>query len=301
MENKKIIVIGSSNTDMVIQSSRLPLPGETVLGGQFIMNPGGKGANQAVAAAKLNGKVTFIAKVGADIFGQEAIKGFQSHKINTDHTMVDKKSPSGVALIMVDEHGENCISVALGANASMQKTDIDNAKEVIEQASFVLIQLEIPIDVVEHTVALAHQKGVRVVLNPAPAQSLSDNLLSSLYIITPNETEAELLTGIKVESEKTARKAAKALKAKGVDIVIITLGSKGAYVLSEKEDKIIPCPKVKAVDTTAAGDTFNGALVVGLSEGMVLVDAIELAHKAAAYSVTKMGAQVSAPYRKYIN
>jgi ribokinase len=138
-------------------------------------------------------------------------------------------------------------------------------------------------------------------LNPAPAQSLSDNLLSSLYIITPNETEAELLTGIKVESEKTARKAAKALKAKGVDIVIITLGSKGAYVLSEKEDKIIPCPKVKAVDTTAAGDTFNGALVVGLSEGMVLVDAIELAHKAAAYSVTKMGAQVSAPYRKYIN
>lgn len=298
MKNGKIVVIGSSNTDMVVQSGHLPSPGETVLGGEFIMNPGGKGANQAVAAAKLNGKVTFIAKVGDDVFGQEAVKGFQSHGIDTDYVVVDKVSPSGVALIMVDDQGENCISVALGANAAMQKTDI--SKEIIGQASFVLIQLEIPIEVVKYAVDLAEQEGVRVVLNPAPAQTLSDNLLALLYIITPNETEAELLTGIKVENEETARKAAQVLKAKGVDIVVITMGAQGAYVLSEEEDQMIPSPGVKAVDTTAAGDTFNGALVVGLSEGMSLVDAIEFANKAAAYSVTKMGAQASVPSRKDI-
>lgn len=297
MRNEKIVVIGSSNTDMVVQSHRLPSPGETVLGGQFIMNPGGKGANQAVAAAKLGGNITFITRIGDDVFGQEALKGLRSHGINTDFAGVDKNAPSGVALIMVDEEGENCISVALGANAAMQKTDIDNAGEVIGQASFVLIQLEIPIEVVKHAVALAEQKGVRVVLNPAPAQPLSDDTLSSLYVITPNETEAELLTGIKVENEKSAGMAAKVLNEKGVDIVVITMGAQGAYVLSNKEDQMIPCPIVKAVDTTAAGDTFNGALVVGFSEEMSLVDAIEFANMAASYSVTKMGAQASAPSR----
>lgn len=296
MKNGKIVVIGSSNTDMVIQSGHLPQPGETVLGGEFIMNPGGKGANQAVAAAKLNGDVTFIARVGNDVFGQEAVKGFLSHGIDTSFVVVDKESPSGVALIMVDDKGENCISVALGANAAMQNTDIAN--EVISQASFVLIQLEIPVDVVEHAVKLADQEGVRLVLNPAPAQALSDDLLALLYIITPNETEAELLTGIKVINEETARKAAQVLKEKGVDVVVITMGAQGVYLLSDEEDQMIASSKVKVVDTTAAGDTFNGALVVGLSEGMLLIDAIKFANKAAAYSVTKMGAQASAPLRK---
>ncbi len=298
MKNGKIVVIGSSNTDMVVQSGHLPLPGETVLGGEFIMNPGGKGANQAVASAKLNGDVTFIARVGNDVFGQEAMKGFHSHKIDTSFVVVDRESPSGVALIMVDDKGENCISVALGANAAMQNADIVN--EVISQASFVLIQLEIPIDVVEHAVKLAEQEGVMVVLNPAPAQILSDDLLALLYIITPNETEAELLTGIKVTNEETARKAAQALKRKGVDVVVITMGAQGAYLLSDEEDQMIASPKVKAVDTTAAGDTFNGALVVGLSEGMLLIDAIKFANKAAAFSVTRMGAQASVPSRKDI-
>lgn len=297
MKNRKIVVIGSSNTDMVIQSNHLPTPGETVLGGEFIMNPGGKGANQAVAAAKLSGDVVFIGKVGSDIFGEEAIKGFHSHNINTEYMVMDDKSPSGVALIMVDGQGENCISVALGANLSIHNRDIDNAKVEIAKASFVLIQLEIPLDVVEHTVALAHQENVKVVLNPAPAQFLSDYLLSLLYIITPNETEAEILTGVKIWDEETAREASRILKAKGVEIVIITLGSQGAFVLSNEVDCIIPCAKVNAVDTTAAGDTFNGALVVGLSEGMELKEAVNFAHKAAAYSVTKMGAQVSSPYR----
>ena len=298
MKNGKIVVVGSSNTDMVVQSKHLPSPGETVLGGEFIMNPGGKGANQAVAAAKLNGDVAFIARVGNDVFGQEAVKGFQSQGIDTSFIVVDMESPSGVALIMVDDKGENCISVALGANAAMQNADI--VEEVISKALFMLIQLEIPIDVVEHAVKLAAQEGARVVLNPAPAQVLSDDLLALLYIITPNETEAELLTGIKVENEETAKIAAQVLKGKGVDIVVITMGAQGAYLLSDEEDQLIPSPEVKAVDTTAAGDTFNGALVVGLSEGMLLANAIEFANKAAAWSVTKMGAQASAPSRKDI-
>jgi ribokinase len=284
----------------VIRSGRLPAPGETILGGQFIMNPGGKGANQAVAAARLDGEVTFIASVGNDVFGQEAVKGFQGHGIDTDFIVIDQESPSGVALIMVDDKGENCISVALGANSTMQTSDIDKASELIEHASFVLIQLEIPMEVVAYAVKMASKTGTRVVLNPAPAQSLSDDILSSLHIITPNETETALLTGIKVEDEASARKAAKTLRDKGVDIVVITMGRSGAYVLSDEEDQIVPCPQVQAVDTTAAGDTFNGALVVGLSDGLNLRDAIEFANKAAAYSVTKMGAQASAPSRNDI-
>ena len=297
----KIVVIGSSNTDMVVQSNHLPKPGETVLGGKFIMNPGGKGANQAVAAARLGGAVTFIANVGDDVFGQEAVKGFQSHGINTEFVGIVKESPSGVALIMVDDQGENCISVALGANVAMQTSDIDKAQEAIEQALYVLIQLEIPIDVVEYAVALASQSGVKVVLNPAPAQPLTDDLLSLLHMITPNEMEAELLTGIKVNDEISARSAANVLQERGIDIVVITMGSLGAYVLSKELDQLIPCPSVKAVDTTAAGDTFNGALVVGLAEGMGLMEAVEFANKAAAFSVTIMGAQASTPSRDDLN
>jgi len=300
MKPEKIVVIGSSNTDMVVQSGHLPSPGETVLGGKFMMNPGGKGANQAVAAATLGGDVSFITKVGSDVFGREALKGFQSNGIDTAYVTIDKDSPSGVALIMVDEQGENCISVALGANAAMQMSEIEKARDVIKQASFLLIQLEIPMEVVAYAVQLAKQEGTKVVLNPAPAQVLPDDLLSSLHIITPNETETAFLTGVKVETEATARQAARILKNKGVNIVVITRGEQGAYVLSDEEDQAVPCPKVKAVDTTAAGDTFNGALVVGLSEGMTLMAAIVFANKAAAYSVTKMGAQASVPSRKDI-
>lgn len=299
--NGKIVVIGSSNTDMVVQSPHLPAPGETVLGGNFIMNPGGKGANQAVAAARMGGEVTFIACVGEDMFGKEAIKGFQSHGIDTSYIRMDENAPSGVALIMVDNEGENCISVALGANSTIQKKDIDRAENVLNDAAFVLIQLETPLDVVEHAVLKAKNKGINVVLNPAPAQPLSDNLLTSLYMITPNETEAELLAGIKVVDENSARSAATVLRKKGVRTVVITMGSMGAYVLSDELDLLIPSPKVKVVDTTAAGDTFNGALVVGLSEGMPLETAVKFANKAAAYSVTVMGAQASVPSRNDLN
>jgi ribokinase len=298
MPKTSIVVIGSSNTDMVVASQKLPRPGETVLGGRFLMNPGGKGANQAVAAARLRGKVSFIARVGNDIFGQEAIKGFQAHGIDTQFISVDPDEPSGVALILVDGQGENSISVALGANATMQTGDIDQAQHLIQEADFVLLQLEIPLVVVAHAAQLASQHGTKVVLNPALAQALSDQLLASLDIITPNETEAALLTGIEVTDLDTARQAAQSLRQKGVNRVIITMGSKGAYVLSDKADQLVPSLKVKAVDTTAAGDTFNGALVVGLAEGMELIEAVSFANRAAAYSVTKMGAQASTPTRK---
>ena len=295
-----IIVVGSSNTDMVIKSKHLPAPGETILGGQFIMNPGGKGANQAVAAARLGGQVSFIAKVGNDVFGQEAIKGFQKHGIDTQFIKTDDKNASGVALIMVDDKGENCISVALGANNALSTDDIDKAQTAFEDAETLLIQLETPLSSVEYAIQKASTNHLKIILNPAPAQSLSDELLSMLDIITPNETEAELLTGIKVTDKASAQSAATILRKKGIEIVIITLGAKGAYVLSATENQLIPAPKVNAIDTTAAGDTFNGALAVGLSEDMPLIKAITFANKAAAYSVTKMGAQASAPSRKDI-
>lgn len=300
MEKNQIVVIGSSNTDMVVQSDHLPAPGETVLGGKFLMNPGGKGANQAVAAAKLGGDVTLIAKVGNDIFGKEAIESFKAHGINTEHIYADQDTASGVALIMVDAHGENCISVALGANETLTKDEINDSIEVIAKADFLLAQLETPLDVISHAVKIAYENGVKMILNPAPAQELPDDLLQRLYMITPNQSEAELLSGVQVVDASSAQKAAKVLRGKGVQNVMITMGAQGAYVYTGELNQLVPARKVKAVDSTAAGDTFNGALVVALSEGMSILKAIEFANKAAAYSVTRMGAQSSTPLRRDI-
>lgn len=294
----KIAVIGSSNTDMVIKTAHLPAPGETVLGGQFLMTPGGKGANQAVAAAKLGGDVVFVAKVGDDIFGQVAVAGLKSEGINTDYIVVDPDHPSGVATITVDEQGENCIAVASGANSALGPADIDRAAPQIEAASVLLMQLETPLATVEHAALLGRKAGKTVILNPAPAQPLSDDLFALLNVITPNETEAEILTGMKVETEHDAEQAARALRNKGVGAVIITLGSRGAFVLSESFVGLVPAPKVVPVDTTAAGDTFNGALAVGLAGGQTIEDAVVFANKAAAISVTRLGAQASTPTLK---
>jgi len=301
MQKPRIVVIGSSNTDMVVRSPHLPRPGETVLGEQFLMNPGGKGANQAVAAAKLGAEVVFIAKVGADSLGKAAIAGYAELGIDTQYIQIDPENPSGVALIMVDEAGENAISVALGANANLKPKDIDLARKEIQAAAFVLLQLEVPLAVVEHSVALANEAGVKVVLNPAPAQALSDQLLSQVFILTPNETEAELLTGIAVQDESSAEEAAMVLAQKGVKQIIITLGKKGAYVYRSGVGILVPPPEVETVDTTAAGDTFNGALVCGLAEGMELMAAVRFANAAAGLSVTKMGAQASMPFRKALS
>ncbi len=296
----RITVIGSCNTDMVITTTKLPSPGETILGGKFFMNPGGKGANQAVAAARLGGKVTFIAKTGDDIFGKQAKQLFETENVNTDYMFTDPENPSGVALITVDSAAENCIVVAPGANGNLLKSDIDQARDEILRSEIILMQLEIPLETVVYAAELGNNAGKKVILNPAPARKLPDELLKMLYMITPNETEAELLTGIKVTDPVTAEKAAKALLNKGVSIVIITLGSKGAFFHTHDGFKIIPAPKVAAVDTTAAGDVFNGALSVAISEGFELEKAVGFANKAAAISVTRLGAQSSAPYWKEI-
>lgn len=298
MTKPSIVVIGSSNTDMVIKTTHLPHPGETILGGDFFMNAGGKGANQAVAAARLGGNVTFFTKVGDDIFGEKAKALFEKEGINTSYILTDKKSPSGVALITVDNKGENCIVVAPGANAALSPTDLQLKGSVIENASLIIVQLEIPLETVEYISNLASTAGVNLILNPAPAFKLSDKLLSQIDVITPNQKEAEMLTGITVNDIESAKVAALALNKKGVKSVIITLGSSGALLYHENVFSNVEAPVVEPVDTTAAGDVFNGALVVGLSEGMDMHSAVQFACKAAAISVTRLGAQASAPYRK---
>jgi ribokinase len=291
----KITIIGSSNTDMVIKSGHLPAPGETVLGGDFFMNPGGKGANQAVAAARLGGEVHFVCKVGKDVFGETALQQFKNEGIHTRFVTQDPFAPSGVALINVDAQGENCITVASGANNCLSKVDIDAASEIFEAGDFVLIQLETPIETVVYAAEKAAKKGLKVVLNPAPAADLPAELFPHLYAITPNETEAELLTGIHVKDLISAENAANILLNKGVQHVIITLGAEGALYKTAYATEHIPVAKVVAQDTTAAGDCFNGALVVGLSEGMDFPEAIKFACKAASISVTRLGAQASMP------
>ncbi len=300
MESKKILIVGSSNTDMVIRTESFPAPGETILGGTFLMNPGGKGANQAVAAARMGGKVIFVGKIGDDIFGKQALQQLKYEGINVDFVAVDPDNPSGVALITVDRKGENSIVVASGSNGTLSPEDFNKALEEFEESEFVLLQLEIPLPTVEYIAQQAVKKHKKVILNPAPAAPLSDLLLRNLFIITPNETEAELITGIKVSDEPSAFKAASILHEKGVEKVIITMGAAGAFLLENGKHETIAAPRMVAMDTTAAGDTFNGALAVALSEGKSIRDSIVFANKAAAISVTRMGAQSSVPFRKEI-
>ncbi len=297
MKRPIITVVGSSNTDMVIKADHLPEPGETILGGSFFMNPGGKGANQAVAAARLGGKVSFICKTGDDIFGRQSLQQFKEEGIDTSFIITDSLHPSGVALITVDKQAENCIVVASGANAALGPSDLMQARELILQSSIILMQLEIPLDTVSHTAAMAYEKNIPVVLNPAPACFLPDELLRHVSILTPNKTEAGMLSGINIHDIDSAKKAAQKIKERGVKTVIITLGSKGVLVFDENLFTHIPVSPVIAVDTTAAGDTFNGALVVALSEGKDILEATVFASKAAAISVTRIGAQASIPYK----
>lgn len=297
MLSDKIFVIGSANTDMVVKAKKLPLPGETLLGGTFFMNAGGKGANQAVAAARLGGNVTIVTKVGNDIFGKQTIEGLKKENINTGYVFVDDNAPSGTALIMVNEEGENCIVVAPGANAQLLPADIKKVKN-IATAKIILMQLEIPIETIIAVAGNAKANGQQVIINPAPAQKLNDELLKGLFLITPNETEAFFLTGETVTDDGTAAKAACVLLSKGVQNVIITLGRQGAYFQNNNMKLKIDAPLVKAVDTTAAGDTFNGAITVALTENMDWEQALKFAVQAASISVTRLGAQASVPYRK---
>jgi len=295
-----ILVIGSSNTDMVIKADHLPQAGETILGGTFFMNAGGKGANQAVAAARLNGSVIFIAKTGDDIFGRQSIQLFEEEGINTKYIVTDPVNPSGVALITVDRNAENCIVVASGANATLSPQDLNEARDEISKAAIILMQLEIPLETVTWAADVASLNNVKVILNPAPACELPDSLMKNISVITPNETEAEMLSGIKITDPESAINAGKIIKDKGVEIVIITLGAKGALIISDTIIEMIPAPFVKAVDTTAGGDVFNGALAVSLSENMPVIEAVRFACHAAAISVTRLGAQASAPFRNEV-
>lgn len=297
----KIIVVGSSNTDMIFKVPRLPKPGETLLGGVFQTAAGGKGANQAVAAARAGGDVTFIARVGVDMFGEQASAGFVRDGIDVRWIVKDAGVPSGVAGIFVADDGENSIAVASGANARLAPADIEAAAEVFAGADVLLLQLEVPIDTVTAAAKLARKNGVRVILNPAPACPLPEELLGCVDVITPNETEAALLTGIEVTDDASASQAAATLKGTGIGTVIITLGAAGVYVSSAEGERRIGGFRVTPVDTTAAGDVFNGAFAVALAEGRLLDEALCFAQAAAALSVTRLGAQPSVPRRDEID
>lgn len=283
--------------DLVVGSEHFPAPGETIFGGGFLMNPGGKGANQAVAAKRLGGNVCFISKLGNDLFGHELLELYRLENINTDFILKDLDNPTAVAIINIDAKGENNILVASGANASLSKYDIKQIKYCLNDCDILLIQLEIPIDTIKYAASLAKSKGVKIILNPAPAQKLPDSLLSSLYIITPNKTEAELLSGMKITDMESVREVADNIAAKGVENVIITLGSDGVFVKEKDEYYFIEAFKVKAIDTSVAGDTFSGGLCAALSGGFNLRQAVKFASRAASISVTRIGARASIPYR----
>ncbi len=292
-----IVVLGSSNTDMIIRLDRIPRPGETVLGGEFMTAAGGKGANQAVAAARAGGHVSLIARVGRDALGDQAVAGFRKEDIDVSLVTRDPRLASGTALIFVSRKGENSIAVAAGANGALSPAHVKKARALIVSAKVLLMQLESPLETVAAAAQVAASRGILVILNPAPARSLPNSLLRQVSILTPNESEAEELTGIKLHGIKDAKRAAETLRRRGVQTVILTLGARGALIASESGQRVVPGFTVKAVDTTAAGDVFNGTLAVALTEGQSLEQSVRVAHAAAAISVTRRGAQSSVPNR----
>lgn len=286
---------------MIVRVAQLPRVGETVLGHQFLMAAGGKGANQAVAAARAGAHVSFVARVGRDCCGDQAVAAYARTGIDVTHVTLDRRRPSGVALIFVARNGANYIGVVGGANGALSPADVRAASSAIANAKVLLVQLETPLETVQAAVRLAKTHGVRVILNPAPARPVSDSLLSQVAILTPNESEAELLTGIKLSGIAAAEKAARKLRRRGARVVILTLGKKGALIANEQGTEFVPAFKVEAVDTTAAGDIFNGVLVVALAECQSLTRSVRMASAAAALSVMRLGAQPSAPTRRAIN
>lgn len=293
----KITVVGSFNTDLVVHTPRMPVSGETILGGPYHTGPGGKGANQAVAAARLDADVTMVVKLGKDDLGDKAETNLRNEGVNADFILRTETTHTGVAFIIVDETGENMIVVAPGANTQLTPEDVEATREAIVTADMLLVQLESPVETVEHAVRIAHEAGVRVLLNPAPGQPLDPQLLTMVDVLTPNETEAEIITGHSVGSLEETRAAAQQLRDMGIEVVVITLGAQGALLVTEDGAEHIAGHSVDVVDTTGAGDAFNGALAVALAEGRALSDAVAFANVAAALQVTKLGTAPAMPYR----
>lgn len=300
MRGNKIAVIGSTNMDMVVKAEHIPVPGETVLGGAFLMNPGGKGANQAVTIARLGGNVVFLSKVGNDVFGRQSTQTFEEEGIDISGLLLDSSSPSGVALITVDDLGENSIVVASGANANLNPTDVEGFLKKNLDVQILLMQLEIPMETVRWAAKYAASRGIRVILNPAPANQLIPELFDLIDIITPNSNEAEMLSGIAVKDVHSAKRAAELIYKQGVKNVLITLGAEGAILYNKNGFYAIPAKKIEAIDTTAAGDVFNGALAMALAEKKDLLSGARFAVQVATITATRMGAQSSIPYRNEI-
>ncbi|MDF1514276.1 MAG: ribokinase [Anaerolineae bacterium] len=296
-EKPRITVVGSYNTDLVVRTPRLPNQGETILGGPFFSGPGGKGANQAVAAARLGAQVRMVAKLGNDHFGDMAVENLRREGIGEDYIFRSDASHTGVAFIIVDDTGENVIVVASGTNSHLTPADIDTAHQVITDADVVLFQLESPLETVQYAIDVAHEAGVTVLLNPAPGRVLHPELLRKVDILTPNQTEAEIITGLRISTLRQAENAADALLSLGVQTAVMTLGADGALVATNQGKHIVPSYRVEVVDTTGAGDAFNGALAVAVAEGKSLDRAVAFANAAAALQVTKVGTAPAMPRR----
>lgn len=304
MAKPKVTVVGSFNTDLLIRTPRMPVKGETILGGPFLTGPGGKGANQAVAAARLDADVAMVVKLGQDAFGDQAAANLAKEGVSPDFVLRDGTSHTGVAFIIVDDDGENMIVVASGTNDLLTSADVDAARNAIVVADVMLVELESPMETVERAVQIAHDAGTTVLLNPAPGRQLSDELLSMVDVLTPNQTELEIISGGtdltgfgNLSGLDEVESAARGLLAHGVGTVIVTLGADGALIVTPESAQHVPGYKVGVVDTTGAGDAFNGALAVGIAEGTALPDAVKFANAAAALQVTKIGTAPAMPYR----
>jgi len=293
----RITVVGSLNMDLVVRAPHLPVPGETIIGSDFRTIPGGKGANQAVAAARLGTQVTMIGRVGDDDFGRAQLRNLNELGVDTTHVIVDRETATGIALITLDANGQNTIVLASGANMCLTREDISVAQDVIVRSDVLVLQLESPLEVVTHAIDMAHAEGVKVILNPAPARPLPNETLAKLDYLIPNESETALLTGIEVADLDSAREATERLREKGVGTVILTLGARGAFLASVEESIHVPGYNVEVVDTTAAGDAFVGGFAVALAEDRDPIEAVRFANAAGALAVTKLGAQPSLPTR----
>ncbi|NEX81591.1 ribokinase [Aeromonas rivipollensis] len=297
----RLVVLGSVNADHVLRVPHFPRPGETLTGHSYQVVPGGKGANQAVAAARLGAAVSFIARIGDDAIGRQMKAGFAADGIDVSAVEQDEHLPTGIAIIYVSDEGENSIGLSTEANGALDTAMVKRHESLIAGAHTLLLQLEVPLDSVLEAARLARAHGTRVVLNPAPAQPLSSELLALVDLITPNQTEAELLTGVKVTGEASAAQASARFHQMGISDVMITLGSQGVYCSNGQQQALIPGFRVEAVDTTAAGDTFNGALLAAELAGADFKAAVRFAHGAAALSVTRFGAQSSIPSKQEVD